>query len=195
MDGLGGRRYTSRMDHPDEVLPHEVYPVSPPDFVTTWRQVVQDPVGFFASMPESGGLGDPLRFLAICAAIDAVGTLVVSWGSVVTAIAVFLGLVVGSFLVAAALTLVTQHLFEGRAGFEPVFRVVAYASAPAVAFWVPWLAAIPCLYAWYLQVRGIERVQSLDALRATVATTIAWVAVWLVVRGLAGYPIGWLGTR
>jgi hypothetical protein len=180
---------------PDEVLPHEVYPVSPPDFVTTWRQVVQDPAGFFAAMPESGGLGEPLRFLAICAAVDAVGTFVVSWGSVYAALAAFVGIVLGSFLVAGALTLVTQQLFEGRAGFEPVFRVVAYGSAPAVAFWLPWLAAIPCLYAWYLHVRGIERVQGLDALRATVATTVAWVAVWLVVRGLAGHPIGWLGTR
>jgi hypothetical protein len=114
---------------------------------------------------------------------------------VIAALAAFLGLIVGSFLLAAALTLVTQNLFDGHAGFEPVFRVVAYGSAPAVAFWVPWLAAIPCVYAWYLQVRGVERVQGLDALRAIVATTIAWVGVWFVARGLAGYPVGWLGTR
>jgi hypothetical protein len=183
------------MDRPDDVLPHEVYPVVAPDWVTTWRQVVQDPVGFFATMPEAGGLGDPLRFLAICAAIDAAGTFVVTWGSVVAAVRVFLAVIVGAFLVATALTLVTQQLFEGRAGFEPVFRVVAYGFAPAVAFWVPWLAAIPCLYAWYLHVRGIERVQALDAMRATVATTVAWAAVWIVVRGLQGYPVGWLGTR
>jgi hypothetical protein len=167
--------------------------IGPTDFVTTWRQVTTDPVAFFALMPETGGLGDPLRFLAICAAIDAAGTFLVTW-SLFAAIGAFLGLLVGSFLLAAALTLVTQHLFEGRAGFEPVFRVVAYGSAPAVAFWVPWVAAVACLYAWYLHVRGIERVQGLEVSRAVLATTIAWVAVWIVVRGLAGHPPGWIGT-
>jgi hypothetical protein len=172
----------------------ETYTVSTTDFVTTWRQVMQDPVGFFGTMPENGGLADPLRFLAICAAVDAAGTFVVSWGSVTAALLAFVGLLLGSFLLAAAITLVTQHLFEGRAGFEPCFRAVAYGSAPAVAFWVPFVAGIALVYAWYLQVRGIERVQSLDVLRATAATTVAWIALWIVVRGLAGYPLGWIGT-
>jgi hypothetical protein len=167
--------------------------VPPSDFVTIWREVMTDPVRFFATMPEAGGLGEPLRFLSLCAAVDAAGTFLVSW-SLAATIAVFVGLLVGSFVLASVLTLVTQHLFEGRAGFEPVFRAVAYGSAPAVAFWVPFVAAIACLYAWYLHVRGIERVQALDAMRATVATAVAWVGVWIVVRGLAGYPVGWIGT-
>lgn len=164
------------------------------DFVTTWRQVVQNPVGFFATMPESGGLGEPMRFLGICAAIDAAGTLLVTW-SLHATIAAAVWLLVGSIVLAAVLTLVSQHLFEGRAGFEPVFRVVAWGSAPAVAFWIPRFGGLACLYAWYLHVRGVERVQNLDAARATLATTVAWVGVWLVVRGLAGAPLGWIGTR
>lgn len=166
----------------------------PDDFVTTWRRVMSDPAGFFADMPETGGLADPLRFLALCAAIDAAGTLLVTW-SLVAAIGAFVVLVLGSFALAAVLTLVTQHLFEGRAGFEPVFRVVAYGSAPAVGFWLPWVAAVACVYAWFLHVRGIERVQGLDGARAVLATTVAWVGVWIVARGLAGEPIGWIGTR
>jgi hypothetical protein len=169
-------------------------PLGTTEFVASWRAVVQTPVRFFAAMPEVGGLGDPMRFLAICAAIDAAGTLLVTW-NVWIAIAAFVALVVGSLVLAAALTLVTQHLFEGPAGFEPVFRAVAYGSAPAVVFWVPVLAPVACVYAWYLQVRGIERVQGLDATRATVATIVAWLAVWFVVRGIAGHRVGWIGTR
>ena len=97
-------------------------------------------------------------------------------------------------LLAAALTLVAQHLFEGRAGFEPVFRVVAYGSAPAVAFWVPLLGAVACLYACYLHVRGIERVQS-STPPAPSCTVVAWAAVWFLGRGLSGAPRGWFGTR
>jgi hypothetical protein len=167
---------------------------APPDFVTTWRHVVEDPGAFFATMPETGGLGEPLRFLATCAAIDAAGTLLVSL-SLWHAIGAFLGVMVGSAVLAGALTLVTQNLFEGRQGFEPVFRVVAYGFAPVVGFWVPWLAIVPCLYAWFLHVRGIERVQGLDVTRAVVATTVAWAATWLVARGLSGAPLGWIGTR
>ena len=162
------------------------------DFVTTWRNVVQDPVGFFATMPESGGLGEPLRFVVLCAAINAAGTFIVHW-SISYALWAFVVLVAGTFLVAAALTLVTQQLFEGRAGFEPVFRAVAYGAAPSVAFWVPLVGVLARLYTWFLHVRGMERVQGLDAVRATLAVTVAWVAVWLVAREVGGAPLGWLG--
>jgi len=41
-------------------------------------------------------------------------------------------------------------------------------------------------------VRGIERVQGLDAVRAVLATAIAWVATILVV---GGFPVRWFGRR
>jgi len=173
----------------------ETYATS--DFVTTWRNVVQDPAAFFATMPETGGLGEPLRFLVLCAGINALGTFLVSLlsgsGSISYALWAFVAVVAGAFLIAAALTLVTQHLFEGHAGFEPVFRAVAYGAAPSVAFWVPLVGVLARLYTWFLQVRGMERVQGLDAVRATLAVTVAWVAVWLVAREVGGAPLGWLG--
>jgi hypothetical protein len=171
----------------------EVEPSPPADFVTTWQQVVSDPRAFFAAMPETGGLGDPMRFLVTCASVNAAGAYLVSW-SLPVAIGAFLGVVVGSFLLAAVLTLASQQLFEGSAGFEPVFRAVAYGSAPAVAFWVPWLAAIPCVYAWYLHTRGIERVQGFEPTRAVLTTIIGWAAVWALAHGLTG-SVGWIGTR
>jgi hypothetical protein len=163
---------------------------APTDFATTWQEVMRDPRGFFAVMPEAGGLAEPMTFLAMCAGLDAAGTLIVTW-SVGAAIGAFAGVIVGAFILAAALTLVTQQLFEGHQGFEPIFRVVAYGSAPAVAFWVPRLAAIPICYAWYLQVRGVERVQGFDPGRASLATAIAWAAVWVIGLGLCGAPLGY----
>ena len=164
------------------------------DFVTIWRTVMQDPIGFFATMPEQGGLADPSRFLLTCAALNAAGAFLVSW-SPFQALGVFVVLIVGTYALTAAITLVAQQLLDGRAGFEPVFRAVAYGSAPAAFFWVPFLASVPVLYAWYLQVRGIERVQSLDAGRAALATTLGWIAVWLVVRGVSCEGLAWIGTR
>ena len=157
------------------------------DVVTTWRRVVQDPVGFFATMPETGGLGEPMRFLAICAGINALGMFIGSW-SVLHALWAFVMLVVGMAVIAGVMTLVTQHLLEGHAGFEPVFRAVAYGAAPSVAFWIPIVGPIAVLYACFLHVRGIERVQGLDAVRAILATAIAWVATILVI-GVGGFPV------
>ena len=101
-------------------------------------------------------------------------------------------LIVGMIIIAAVMTLVTQHLFEGHAGFEPIFRAIAYGAAPSVAFWVPVLGTVAALYACFLHVRGIERVQGLDAVRAVLATAIAWVATILVV---GGFPVRWFGRR
>jgi len=168
--------------------PIDVEP-APSDFVTTWQRVMRTPVEFFATMPEAGGLGEPIRFLMLVAALDAAGTLLVSW-SVAVAVLAFVMIVVGMVLVATIATLVTQHLFEGRAAFDPVFRAIAYGSAPAVFFWIPWLAAIPLIYAWYLQTRGVERVQALDAGRASLAMLLSWVAVWLLARGILGTTPG-----
>lgn len=160
------------------------------DFVTTWRQVTEDPAGFFATMPITGGLAEPMRFVALVAGLDALGSWVVYW-SLIRAVAVFLGLLVGVVLVAAVATLVAQQLFAGSTGFEPMLRAVAYGSAPAVLYGIPVVGSVACAYAWYLQVRGIERVQGFDTIKAAVTALAAWVAVWLFAGGLAAPPVGW----
>src|SRR5437867_13260966 len=85
-------------------------------FATTWRRVVTDPQGFFADMPETGGLAAPLAFLAICAAINAVGHLLLLAG-MRGMVAVFVGEILGAFLASAAFVVVAQHLFAAKAGF------------------------------------------------------------------------------
>src|SRR4029077_15143782 len=102
--------------------------------VETWRRVMSDPRGFFTEMPQAGGLQEPLIFLGVCAVIDALGTLLIGW-RLGAAISVLVWIVIGGFIVATTLTLVAQNLFDGRAGFEPTFRVVAYSAAPVVFFW------------------------------------------------------------
>ncbi len=100
----------------------------------------------------------------------------------------FLSVIVGAFAVATLLTLIAQHVFDGRAGFEPTFRVVAYALAPAVLFWVPRLAVLAWIYSWYLQVRGIERVHAFDAPRAVLTVAVGAATLVITAAGLAG---GW----
>jgi hypothetical protein len=156
-------------------------------FVATWRRVMTDPRGFFADMPQAGGLGEPTGFLAICAAVSALGHLLVGWG-LGGMVWIFAGQVIGAFLAAAVLVIVAQHLFEGRAGFEPTLRVVAYAAAPLVFFWVPFLGVMAWLYVAYLIVRGLEHVQGLDATRAVLTALLGLGALWLLSTVPAGGP-------
>jgi hypothetical protein len=154
-------------------------------FSATWRRVLTDPNGFFAEMPQTGGLNEPLLFLTVCAVANAVGHLVIGF-SVVAPIGAFVVKLLGSFVLAALLTLLAQQLFEGKAGFEPVFRVVAYAAAPTVLAWVPRLGVVAVLYSWFLTMRGIERVQGFDAIRAVLTVAIGVAVLLLMGSALAG---------
>src|SRR5579883_2823025 len=128
-------------------------------FAATWQRVVTDPRGFFAEMPETGGLRDPVVFLAICVAL------------------------------AALLVLVAQYLLDGHAGFEPTFRAVAYGAAPLVLAWVPRLGVLALVWAAYLTVCGVERVQQLDRPRAALAVLIAVAVLAGIAATLAGRPM------
>lgn len=145
----------------------------------TWTHVVTDPSGFYAKMPETGGLGHPAAFLAACAAINAAGHLVFG-GGFRALVAVFLTQVIATFVLAIVAVLVAQHLFQGRAGFEATFRALAYAAAPTIVLWFPVLGAVALLYAAYLAVRGLERVHAFDTTRAVLTLLIAVVAIALL---------------
>lgn len=148
-------------------------------FAQTWQRVVTDPNAFFAEMPQAGGLGEPGTFLLICAALNALGHFVLGWG-LGGALGVLVAQIVVTVLLAAVLTLIAQHLFDGRAGFEPTFRVVAWSSAPLVLAWLPLVGKLARLWAAYLMMRGTERVHAMDTTRSVLAVVLAVVAVWLV---------------
>ncbi len=148
-------------------------------FIEAWRRVMSDPRGFFTDMPVVGGLQEPLVFLAVISALYALGTLLLGW-SLGAAVWAFVSLIVGAFISAAVLTLVAQHLFGGHAGFEPMFRVVAYAAAPVVFLWVPKLWVFAVLYSWYLEVRGVEQVNEFEPTPAVLIVVIKTAALFLV---------------
>ena len=156
-------------------------------FPALWQRVVTTPHAFFADMPLTGGLGEPTLFLALSAAINAVGHLLVSAG-LRGMIASFVGQMVAAFVLAALLVLVAQNLFEGRGGYEPTFRVVAYAWAPLVVGWLPLVGSLALVYTAYLLLRGLERVQGQDTTHAALTLVISLAVLWIL--GRAGRPLG-----
>jgi hypothetical protein len=149
------------------------------NLVATWRRVVTDPVGFFADMPEAGGLGQPAAFLALCVAANGLGHLLTG-GGLGGAVGRVAAQVIGAVVSAVLFVLIAQHLFGGRAGFEPTFRVVAYAAAPRVFLWVPLVGVLAWAYSAYLTVRGLERVHALDVTRAVLTLVLGVGVLWLL---------------
>src|SRR5437870_13744271 len=82
-------------------------------FPNTWKRVMTDPRGFFADMPEVGGLQAPLAFLGVSAVISAAGHPVMGWG-LGGFLRIVLRPVLGAFVSAALYVLVAQPLFCAR---------------------------------------------------------------------------------
>jgi hypothetical protein len=159
-------------------------------FPLTWKRVMTEPNAFIASLPETGGLGEPLTFLLLCAAANAFGHLLLGWGPG-GMVAIFVWQLIAAFLLAALFVLIAQNLFEGHGGFEPTFRVVAYAWAPLVVAWIPLIGVIAWLYSAYLIIRGLERVQRIDTVRAVLTLVIGTAVVWVLRAVRSGGPV-WL---
>jgi hypothetical protein len=158
------------------------------DFPPLWQRVITDPLGFYATMPETGGLGAPTVFLAICAGINAIGHLLFLSG-LFGMVAIFIWQIVAAFVIAAFFVLIAQNLFAGRGGFEATFRVVAYAWAPLVVAWVPVVGRLALLYTAYLMLRGLERVQGLETTRALLTVVVGAAILW--VLGIVGFGAVW----
>ena len=159
------------------------------EFPALWQRVITDPVGFYAAMPETGGLQQPATFLALCAAVDALGHLL-AFAGVPGMVRSFVAQLLAAFVLAALFVLIAQNLFGGRAGYEATFRVVAYSWAPLVIAWLPYAGRLALLYAAYLMIRGIEHVQAVDTTRAVLTVVLGAGVLW--VLGLAGIAPAWV---
>ena len=61
---------------------------------------------------------------------------------------------------------------------------MAYAAAPAVFLWLPILWVFALLYCWYLEVRGIERVNEFEATPAVLTVAITVGVLFLIEAAL-----------
>lgn len=180
-------------------------------FISTVRNVLFNPVGFFRAVPRRGNFVNPLIFAAICALISGLLSGIIGFlfaligGDVVSAILGLIGAiiltpivtVIGLFIGAGIYHLLVLLLVRpSNAGFEATFRVVAYSSALAL---VSWLTAIPFLgilialvvlvYAIFLYVVGIREVHATTTGRAALVVLIP-TAVILLLALLVAVAIG-----
>jgi hypothetical protein len=165
-------------------------------FIDTVRRVVLQPVSFFASLPQSRNLVNPLVFALICIEISTilggllglvrVGTNRGLGSFIASIIAAPIGGAIGLFILAAILHLLVRLVVgAGNSGFEATFRVAAYAAVVNLVSWIPLVGWLLALYGIYLSVVGIREMHGTTTGKAALVVLIpAGVILLLVLVGL-----------
>src|SRR5918993_5288925 len=175
-------------------------------FVDVVRRVVLQPVGFFAGMPRSGPLLNPLLFAVICIEISVLlSALLVLTGvqqdpgfnpnpqnalpSVFTRGAALPSIVLSPILgaiglfIAAAIQQLLVRLIVGTAnsGFGATFRVASYTQVTSLVNWIPIVGPLVALYGLYLSVIGLREVHATTTGKAALVVLIPFAVVLIVV--------------
>ena len=176
-------------------------------FVETVRRVVLQPVGFFAGLPRSGSLLNPLVFALICTEISVI------LGGILRLVGVREGFVAGygfqvpenqdfgefigsvifapiggaiSVFVIAGIAHLLVMLIVGatNSGFGATFRVASYASVTSLVSWIPIIGGLLGLYGIYLAVVGIREMHQTTTGKAVIV--VLFPVILILVLALLG---------
>ena len=169
-------------------------------FVDTVRRVVLQPVGFFAGLPRSGSLLNPLVFALICTEISVIlGSILglvgvregfvagygfqvpenQSFGEFVgTVILAPIGGVIGVFVVAGIAHLLVRLVVGAtNSGFGATFRVASYTAVTSLVSWIPVVGGLLSLYGIYLSVVGIREMHGTTTGKAVLVVLIPVIVI------------------
>jgi hypothetical protein len=145
------------------------------------QQILMHPQVFFTSMPTTGGLEAPLKFLAAAAATNSIMTALLSFHPTmvpITFLITFVGVGIGSLVA----TLLAQAL-GGKGDFAGTFRVFAYSEATLLFAWIPVVGLAATLYTCILNFFGLKAVHQLSGTKA-VCVVIASGILTAIIVGL-----------
>lgn len=174
-------------------------------FFGTVRSVVLQPVRFFAGLPRSGTLHNPLLFALICIVISAILSAVLVLVGVqptpgfnpnpqnaipstfvpTSAIASIILAPIGgtiSLFIAAGIQQLLVRLIVGtnNSGFGATFRVASYTQVTSLINWIPIVGPLLALYGLYLSIMGIREMHSTTTGKAALVILIPFAIVLLV---------------
>ncbi len=174
-------------------------------FLEVVRQVVLQPVRFFAGLPPSGTLLNPLLFALICIVISAILSAVLvlagvqqnpgfnpnpqnalpsvfipgsAWASIIFAP---IGGAIGLFVVAAIQQLLVRLIVgANNSGFRATFLVASYTQVTSLVNWIPIVGPPVALYGLYLSIVGIRETHQTTTGKAALVILIPFAVVLLV---------------
>jgi hypothetical protein len=174
-------------------------------FVDVVRRVVLQPAQFFAAMPRSGPLLNPLVFAVICIEISALlSALLVLAGvqenpgfnpnpqnalpSVFTPGSALASIIVApiagaiGLFIAAAIQQLLVRLIVGanNLGFGATFRVASYTQVTGLVNWIPIVGPLLSLYGLYLAIVGIREAHGTTMGKAALVILIPFAVVLVI---------------
>lgn len=178
-----------------------------PALLATLGQILAHPRRFFASLPQSGGLADPLGFVLLVGTTGLLSLLL--WQSVLEGavtgplpeglVAAYLtalegnpnlvfGLVLltplyvafSQFIMSISLFWALRLVGPATTSFAAVFRVVAYAQAPAVLCLLPWVGGLAARV-WHLALLGYGLSQTLRLSTGKALLSLFLAVLWLAL--------------
>jgi hypothetical protein len=176
-------------------------------FTDVVRRIVLQPTAFFASIPRSGNIVNPLVFALICIEISVIlvgllnliglpgGALWLAAPQGNQGFFAFVGALVLAPIAGAVGLLITAlitHLLVGlvvgpsNSGFEATFRVASYTSVTSLLGWLPYIGWLFTLYRVYLAIVGIREVHSTTTGKAALVVLIPFAVIALLVFLLVG---------
>lgn len=174
-------------------------------FISTVREVLLNPVGFFRNMRRQGDFINPLVFAIICGVVNGILGGIVSFlfslafaGDPDFGVAGSLGGLILNIILAPIYVILAvgiasgiYHLLvllfirPGNAGFEATFRMVSYVQALQLVSWIPIVNIVAAIYGIVLSVLGIREVHSTTTGKAALVVLIP-VAVIILLAILIG---------
>lgn len=162
----------------------------------TWTESVMRPTNFFKNMPRTGGIGAPMLYAILIGSIGALfslfweyqlfeklGTLQ-NWPEDFpiqmsrNMLILFVPFIPFALIISMLLMSFIYHvclLITGSAknGWEVTFRVIAYASGPAILLFLPFCGGVvAAVWSWTLQVIGWTQAHESTTARVAVAAML-----------------------
>jgi len=175
----------------------------------TWKEIVFDPLGFYQKLSARERYKEPsLFFLKIQALLLGVSFLLIFlifgfffsllslfvkgirlWVSLgkgaillgILALPFILLVLWGLLFVGAGILHFFVLVLGGKKGYKETFKVVAYASAPLIFSFLPFINWLVSVYVLVLQVVGLHKRQKLSWGRSVAAVLLPWLVLVVLV--------------
>jgi hypothetical protein len=154
-------------------------------FVGVMKTVLVRPNDFYQHMPVTGGYAPPFIFLVVCLGVSGILAAIIAGVDVFLFLKLVIFGAIFSFIGAGILHLIAQQFFEGKGGYEGVYRALAYSGVVQLLTWIPVVGFLAGIYGLYLQIVGLEKVHQITAGQAVVTVLIAF-AIYLIFGLVVG---------
>lgn len=152
-------------------------------YIETAKLIVLSPRVFFSRMPINGGSKEPLTFLCVGVAVNALLSGILSFNFLALVISAVCP-VIGVFAASGLTFALAPAMGAKKPSFEAILRAYCYAGVTIAVIWVPFVGFLLGLYGIVLQFLGLKQVLKLDDIKTAGLCVVSGILA-AVATGIA----------